>query len=494
MIKDKKQYLEHGYYVILFIVSFIFISIFSTVSSPFTVDYSADSSIFMAMGKMFLHGKVPYVDFFDHKGPSLILLQAIAQVFNDYRFGTFILELVNLFIVLLLVYHISKLLVSKELALSICLVVLFFISRFFNKGNTTEELSLIPLLLSMYYTCKVYFNKESITPKIAFIIGLCFSFLFWLRINNAGAIVACCIFLFIWVLMNKNYKSLKDLLLYFIIGQIPFTALYLLYFAYHGAVYDMIYATFLFNFLYVEALFNFSSPHIWVNYLIAVCLLAGSIFYYIKKKDILIFIFSFVLFILTIITTNVGPAYNHYFILATPALVLGISLILYVLENKYIKIVVMFLAGILTVNTLYKGYLHLKAVSPKEENNYLASHNQMSALLEEIPDEEKNKVYYYEVVTSIYPLMHIDANYKYFVFQEWHGEIDPNIYQDIYKMMDQEKPLWVITQGRGDEEYLSSYQNKGFVKVLKKNYYLYMQNGPYLLYKLDEGEGRFECN
>lgn len=487
MIKDKKQYLEYGYYMILFIVSFIFLAIFSPVASPFTVDYSADSSIFMAMGKMFLHGKVPYQDFFDHKGPSLILLQTLAQLFSDYRFGTFILELVNLLLVLLLVYHIGKLLLSKELALSLCLVVIFFLSRFFNKGNTTEELSLIPLLLTLYYTCTVYFNKGAITPKIAFIIGLCFSFLFWLRINNAGAIVACCIFLFIWEIMNENYKSLKDLLVYFGIGQIPFSALYLLYFAYHGAVYEMIYATFLFNFLYVEALFNFSSPHIWVNYLIGFCLLAGSILHYIKNKDISIFIFSSVLFILTLITTNVGPAYNHYFILAIPALIFGILLMLSLLKNSYLQLGVLFLASLLTINTLYKGYLHLKIVSPKEVQDYEMSQNQMSVLLNEIPEQEKNKVYYYEVVTSIYPLMQIDANYKYFVFQEWHGEIDPDIYNNICKMMAQEKPLWVVTQtrGGGNEDYLSSFQNKDFVKILKKNYYLHMQNGSYLLYKLD---------
>ena len=131
--------------------------------------------------------------------------------------------------------------------------------------------------------------------------------------------------------------------------------------------------------------------------------------------------------------------------------------------------------------------MHLKVVSPKEVQDYEMSQNQMSVLLKEIPEQEKNKVYYYEVVTSIYPLMQIDANYKYFVFQEWHGEIDPDIYNNICKMMAQEKPLWVVTQtrGGGNEDYLSSFQNKDFVKILKKNYYLHMQNGSYLLYKLD---------
>lgn len=483
----KQTYFDYIYYLILLIVSFLFIVIFSSVSSPFTIDYSADSSIFMAMGKMFLNGKIPYVDFFDHKGPSLVLLQAVGQLFGAYRPGIFILETVNLFITLLLIYKIGKLVLDSRLAISICFFVLFFLSRFFNKGNTTEELSLVPLFLVLFYTCKMFFEKIEVSPKTAFVIGLCFSFLFWLRVNNAGAIVACCIFLFLWTIFNKDYKSLKNLLLYFALGQIPFTLCYLAYFGYHGGVYEMIYATFLFNFLYVESLFNFSSAYTWVNYFIGFGLLAGSILYYIKRKDWTVFVFSFILFCLTLITTNVGPAYNHYFILAVPAVVLAFVLTFCFFEYKYFQSAVLILTALLAINTLYKGYLHLKAVSPKEESDYETSYNNFSYLLSKIPDNEKDKVYYYEVVTSVYPLMGIDANYKYFVFQEWHGTIDPDIYNQISLMMKNEKPLWVITQPRGEsaDTYLSTYKNKGLADMIKNNYHLYEEKGPYLLYKLN---------
>lgn len=489
MIKQKD--FEYLYYLILLIVSFLFIAIFSTVASPFTVDYSADSSIFMAMGKMFLDGKIPYVDFFDHKGPSLILLEAAGQLFGAYRPGIFVLEVVNLFIILLLTYKIGRILLNPQMAISICFMILFFLSRFFNKGNTTEELSLIPLLIALYYTCKIFFEKiKEITPQMAFIIGLCFSFLFWLRINNAGAIVACCIFLFLWAIINKDYKSLRNLLLYFVLGQLPFTLLYLLYFAYHDGVYEMIYATFLFNFLYVESLFNFSSAYTWVNYLLAIGLIVGSIVYYIQKKENTVFVFSVILFLLTIITTNVGPAYNHYFILAAPALTFALVLILNFFNYKYIQYLILVFASLLAVNTLYKGYLHLKAVSVKEESDYERSYKAFDTLLQRIPDTERDEVYLYEVVSSVYPLMNLNANYKYFIFQEWHGEIDPDIYVQICRTMENEKPLWVVTQlvGESLDSYLSKYQNKGFVDILSTNYHLEMESGPYLLYKLNDAD------
>lgn len=487
----KQRDFEYLYYLILLVVSFLFIAIFSTVTSPFTVDYSADSSIFMAMGKMFLDGKIPYIDFFDHKGPSLILLEAVGQLFGAYRSGIFVLEVVNLFIVLLLIYKIGRILLNPQMAVSICFVILFFLSRFFNKGNTTEELSLIPLLITLYYTCKVFFEKiKEITPQTAFIIGLCFSFLFWLRINNAGAIVACCIFLFLWTIINKEYKSLRNLLLFFTLGQLPFTLLYLLYFAYHDGVYEMIYATFLFNFLYVESLFNFSSAYTWVNYLLAITLIVGSILYYLQKKDYTVFVFSVILFLLTIVTTNVGPAYNHYFILAAPALIFALILIFNFINYKYIQYIILAFSLVLIINTLYKGCLQIKVVSPKEESAYEYSFKTFDALLQRIPNNEKDKIYLYEVVSSVYPLMNLHTNYKYFIFQEWHGEIDPDIYVQICRTMEDEKPLWIITQLKGEsvDSYLSKYQNKGFVDILTTNYHLDVESGPYLLYKLNESK------
>lgn len=64
----------------LLILSFVFVSIFCPVSSPITICYTGDSSIFMTMGRLFIDGKIPYVDFFDHKGPVIILIEAFGQI------------------------------------------------------------------------------------------------------------------------------------------------------------------------------------------------------------------------------------------------------------------------------------------------------------------------------------------------------------------------------------------------------------------------------
>lgn len=486
-MKHISKYIDYINYLALFVLGCVFILIFSNVASPLTEDYSADSSIFMAMGKMFLNGKVPYVEFFDHKGPSMILLQSLGQIFMPYRPGIFLLEVVNLFLVLLVVYKTSRLLVSRLSSVTTCLVFLVFISRFFNMGNTTEELSFLPLFITLYYTCKLIFKKELITPKVAFIMGLSFSFLFWLRINNAGVIVATCVFFFFLYLIEKDYKSLGTLILYFVIGQLPFTVLYCGYFWLNDGMYEMVYATFLFNFMYVDSLFNFQSQHTWVNYAMLILLIGGNIVYYLKEKNFKILAYSSILFVITLLSMNIGPAYNHYFLLACPVIVLGTILILYSSKHHLIQVILLVGTFVLLSIVFCIRYTHLKIADAKARIDYAESYKDFNYLLDQIPEKEKSRAYFYEVVTSIYPLLKIDTNYKYFVFQEWHGKVDPNIFKEIRETMTNValRPQWVILQRYGDiETNLDRYKNVDFVDIIKQDYQLYDDRGPYILYKL----------
>lgn len=47
---------------------------FSPTLSPLYTIEACDSSVFKLMGRVIIHGKLPYVDIFDHKGPMLYSL------------------------------------------------------------------------------------------------------------------------------------------------------------------------------------------------------------------------------------------------------------------------------------------------------------------------------------------------------------------------------------------------------------------------------------
>lgn len=57
----------------LLLISVIFLLFFSVNTTPITINKNGsggDSAFFMLVGQGMLKGKLPYVDFFDMKGPS----------------------------------------------------------------------------------------------------------------------------------------------------------------------------------------------------------------------------------------------------------------------------------------------------------------------------------------------------------------------------------------------------------------------------------------
>ena len=79
--------------VILFCIlsATLFLLFFSQTLSPLYTIEACDSSVFKLMGQAMLHGKVPYTDLFDHKGPVLYAIEAFGQWVIPGRNGLFFL-------------------------------------------------------------------------------------------------------------------------------------------------------------------------------------------------------------------------------------------------------------------------------------------------------------------------------------------------------------------------------------------------------------------
>ena len=65
------------YPLLLFIVSFVFVTLFSRSTSFLYVFEGADPSIFKQMGRAILKGKTIYIDYFDNKGCLLYFIHAL---------------------------------------------------------------------------------------------------------------------------------------------------------------------------------------------------------------------------------------------------------------------------------------------------------------------------------------------------------------------------------------------------------------------------------
>lgn len=73
------------------VVSVLFLLLAYESTSPlYPYVHGLDSSFFMMTGRMVADGKVPYLDFFDMKGPIIFFIEGLGQWLIDGKMGIFL--------------------------------------------------------------------------------------------------------------------------------------------------------------------------------------------------------------------------------------------------------------------------------------------------------------------------------------------------------------------------------------------------------------------
>ena len=121
----------------------------SGFTSPLYPHYSGlDSSMFLITAKGLLHGKIAYIDLFDHKGPVFFWMEALGYAMGG-RLGVWLLQCVFAFADLFLINKICGLFRANFLYAAFAFFAVFFC--LFSHGNLTEEFSMPMILLGLYY-------------------------------------------------------------------------------------------------------------------------------------------------------------------------------------------------------------------------------------------------------------------------------------------------------------------------------------------------------
>lgn len=489
-ITDVEKKISYWTLPLFMLISFLFLLVFSGTTSPLYAYSGVDSSIFVLMGKMFLEGKTPYVDFFDHKGPILIFIEALGLApFSGEKTGVFVLQVVNLTIIQTLIFYIARTFLSTINSISVILLSLLVFSLSIDGGNLTEEYSLPFTLICLLFAIQYYYSdKISWTKPI--VIGFCIACLFWLRINNMGVICACVLYIFIISIKKKDWVVLKRLVFGALIGFLIITVPLILYFLYKNALYEMIYATFIFNLKYInygeEMYVALLSPVLYVlkYWTVFIVLIAGTMLYCYHRKDRSLSLLSLLLIFFGLVGTRFGLYVTHYMTLNIPLLALGLSLLLYTCGNLLPK-------RIITLSVLVMSCFLLSGYTIwKYNNSYYreglddsvfisAAHDVVS----QIPDAEKDSLYPYNVQSKFFLYTGVDVYYRYFIFQEWHGVHDSQIYDSVNEMMRTHPPLWIILTTDNTTEAGYAPKNKLFYNVLKEEYNPYYRNEQFILYR-----------
>lgn len=468
--------------LVIVIVGIVFLLFFSYMTSPlFPWCYGWDSAFFQFVGSGMTKGYIPYRDFFDMKGPWLFLIEYVGQLICYGRIGCFIIQVINMTVVLL-VYHAifvhyynGKGLIKK---LIILLPIFLILSSTMEGGNLTEELSLSILLIPLFFALDFIKNKrKEHSPKKAIIYGVCFGILALLRITNAVLICAIVFTITVFLIINKKWNNLLLNMIAFILGcGIAFLPP-LLYFGYYGEIKEMLYCTFIFGFIYGTESFQFNNGMFYILTML-VSILGFMVS---KNRNLRMWTLVITNIIGMVIVLGMGNSTLHDYTLIIPGVMLGVLELFDVWENRlYLlnlkrKIIIF---GLLILVFLYPtkkmfsaGLNILHQISDK------TTYNNVIEMVNCIPEEEKNSVLGYEVPVRWYAISDIIPYNRYCGWQEHYMILSPKIEGEIKEMFAEVPPKWLVTKAT------ASIENKYVVFQLENHYKTVNENDDLKLYQ-----------
>ncbi len=143
---------------------------------------SYDAGVFNYVGMVIQHGGMPYVDVFDHKGPLIYLINALAVEFGSWRMVA-VFETVSLFAAFFFMFRIARLRANFFSSLLIVAFCTWWLNRsMLEGGNFTEEYAL-PWIAWAALLFLQFIQTGKIRRRGFFLIGFSLSMVVALRPN-----------------------------------------------------------------------------------------------------------------------------------------------------------------------------------------------------------------------------------------------------------------------------------------------------------------------
>jgi hypothetical protein len=488
----------------LFVISVLFLLVYSAATSPITIFSGHDSAFFQIVGQGMTDGLLPYRDFFDMKGPYLFLIQCLGQLIWRGRVGIFIVQVLNLFISLVIIDRILAIpfsSVRRWLVLETLSVfpVLFFTSFTLEYGNLTEEFSLPCILLALWMAQRYFRTPAEEHPvRYAFIYGTACGFLAFMRITNAAFVGAAVLTIVINLIYRRHFKNLLLNAVAFLLGCGVAALPVIILFAAHGELSEMLYQVFKFGFMYSQddslstKLITVFTKY-WNCLLVLLFPVAVAILNFKGKRSArngLNLLLSANGFLFMMVAVTLGNAYLHYFLLGLPNLVLGITLLRegfstdLAIFKKFspakMTAALLLLLVVLNCNHFltHSAICGTKLLRLGSDARFAEVAND---IVDQIPEESRDSVFAYSLpscsqwyyATKLYPpTRHCDWHHNY-------TTLSPEIAAELTE--------WIA---QGGPEYIVTTKNFEFYHVfitpaILENYTVVYTNEEYDLYRLN---------
>ncbi|MBE7065358.1 MAG: hypothetical protein E7384_06065 [Ruminococcaceae bacterium] len=490
---------ERLFLLVVYAVFIFGLLIVARYTSPLYLNnYGGDSAIFMMMGKSMVAGKVLYVDIFDHKGPVLFFIEAFGYLFGG-KIAIFIIECIFGIITITSLYHICKLIGTKKNSFSVFSVSAVLVSGFavffytFTGGNLSEEYSLPFITVCLYFMTKYVLNAEHSTEHpvwYAFLYGIAISAVFFIRLNNAVTICAGVLVIFLYLIYKKKFKNLLMNLLFGVFGVAVVTVPIVIYFTYKGALYDMIYATFLYNFKYTSASSSVSIfsnlPEYAILYL-PVIISFILFFCNLIRNKFKIQLIDWVVAVSLVVNTAsliLANQYSHYFTVFVP-LYMFVVCIYWKFRLKDVKTYLIAVCLMLyAFKVLMFSYASVNAYYLNKST--IEVYNTVRNCLSIIPEDEKDSFIGYNLNAGYYMYGDLLPCHKYYILHDWWSKADPSINTDFLNWLEEETPVWIMTPPNEDSMSINETVQNKMSDILENHYELKDKNKYICLYRVKD--------
>lgn len=404
----------------LVFVAILFVTIYSYSTSPLYVNEGYDSSVFKSMGFAITHGKIPYVDFFDHKGPVLYFINAIGQWMIPGRIGVFLIQIIATSVSFIFLFKTARLFLNGVLSLCVMAVTMYLLGGFYQEGNQCEEWILAfvsPCIFFLLYDI-VHEEMKHISPLYGMLYGICFALVFYIRPNDALAIMGGALLggiCYAWFVMKENKIRILYDILAFIGGFVLISIPIYMYFSFHHAFDDFIYGLFMHNSLYARGIKGISLSYRKVAYLL-IWIIMWYMIWKTQYREILFVIVPVCVFQFLMMGTRL---FTHYLIDYTFLfLILGVFLIKQT-EVKSLILYCISLSCIILigrVNFFRKAedaLLKMAQIIYSHDGKIRAFYDESDKLLNLVPIDETDSIWNYNVTwrNNDYPYSSIFLHY-----------------------------------------------------------------------------------
>ncbi len=333
-MKDNRIIRKVGLAFFCVISAFLYLLFFSQTLSPLYTIEQCDSSVFKLMGQLLLHGKTPYVDMFDHKGPMLYCIQAFGQWLIPGRTGLFLIAIMALSISIACWYKSARLFTTPIKCIAVVFLTLFTYYFYAEYGNFTEDWNIPFISVSFFLILSLVFDKTEKYLIHGCIIGLCLAGSFFIRPNDAVAFIGAPILgALVWMLKEKKYQAIAKWIGGMIIGFSTLALVFIVWFADKNALPDLWYGLIGFNAKYatgikglIKGCFKIDKLG-YVPFLVTLMLLSWQ-----HKERRVLFILVPTFLAGYVLQGNNG--YLHYWIVWIPILFFSYWLMAIIMENK----------------------------------------------------------------------------------------------------------------------------------------------------------------